>query len=479
MKRYTTLSEIRQDIDAGELELTSLVEHYLQRIEEEKHLNAFVEVFGEEARQEAARITEKIAAGSAGRLAGMVIGIKDIICYKSHGVSVGSKILENYKSIFSSTVVERLLAEDAIIIGRLNCDEFAMGGSNENSFYGPVKNYVDNTKVAGGSSGGSAVAVQAGLCLAALGTDTGGSVRQPAAFCGVVGVKPTYGRVSRHGIVAYASSFDQVGPLANSVEDAALILEIIAGPDEYDSTVSLKPVPSYSGNLKSSGKKKIAILSEVLEAEGLDPEIKQLTENTIARLKGDGHTVEAVSFPYLEYVVPTYYILTTAEASSNLARYDGVHYGYRSPNATDLESTYKKSRTEGFGAEVKRRIMIGTFVLSAGYYDSFYGKAQKVRQLIRAKTDEILSKYDFILMPTTPTPAFGIGEKMSDPVVMYLADIFTVQASLAGIPAVSLPLGNNSNNLPLGIQFLGKRFGEGDLLAFSKYIMESTHRPTV
>jgi aspartyl-tRNA(Asn)/glutamyl-tRNA(Gln) amidotransferase subunit A len=471
VKDYNALSEVKADLTNGTITLPGLVDHYLQRIEAESHLNAFIEVFSEEAKSDAVKIEGKIKEGTAGRLAGMVVGLKDIIAYKDHGVSVGSKILENYKSIYSATVVERLIAEDAIIIGRLNCDEFAMGGSNENSYYGHVKNYADNTKVPGGSSGGSAVAVQAGLCLASLGTDTGGSVRQPAAFCGIVGLKPTYGRVSRYGIIAYASSFDQVGPLTRSVEDAALLLEIIAGADENDSTVSRKQVPAYTQKLSMTGKKRIAYLPETLSDPGLDKDVKAMTEKAIEKLRNDGHDVEPISFPLLDYVVPTYYILTMAEASSNLARYDGVHYGYRSAGTTTLEATYKKSRSEGFGPEVKRRIMLGTFVLSAGYYDAYYAKAQKVRRLIREKTDEILEKHDFILLPTTPTPAFGIGEKTEDPVTMYLADIFTVQASLGGFPAISLPVGNNSANLPLGLQFIGKRFGEADLLAFSQYFM--------
>ena len=477
MYQYSSLSSVQTEIKEGKIQLTRLVEDYLQRIEEQKHLNAFVEVYPEEAKQRAKEIQEKIIKGTAGKLGGMILGIKDLICYKDHKIAAGSKILENYSSIFSSTVVERILAEDAIIIGRQNCDEFAMGGSNENSYFGPVKNAADNTKVPGGSSGGSAVAVQAGLCMASLGTDTGGSVRQPAAFCGVVGLKPTYGRVSRHGIIAYASSFDQVGPITNSVEDAALLLEVIAGHDEYDSTCSTEPVPAYSKQLDTPGKKRIAYLPETLNSEGLDPEIKAATENTIKQLIEEGHEVEPISFPYLDYVVPTYYILTMAESSSNLARYDGVHYGYRSPNAVDLESTYKKSRSEGFGKEVKRRILLGTFVLSAGHYNAFYGKAQKVRRLIREKTDEILQNHDFILLPTTPGPAFGIGEKTDDPVVMYLADIFTVQASLAGIPAISLPVATNKANLPLGVQFIGKRFGESDLLAFSNYVLNVTKKP--
>lgn len=451
------------------LKLPGLVEYYLERIEKRKELNAFLEVFADEARAAAVKIQQKISEGTAGRLAGMVIGIKDNICYAGHRVSACSKILRDYVSPFSSTVVERLIAEDAIIIGRLNCDEFAMGASNETSYYGPVRNAADITKVSGGSSGGAAVAVQAGLCLAALGTDTGGSVRQPASFCGVIGLKPTYGRVSRHGIISYASSFDQVGPVTRSVEDAALLLEVIAGPDDFDSTVATK-APDLSSGRAAAGKKRIAFLQEALHADGLAPEVKQLFEKSISSLKAEGHIVEPVSFSLLDYVVPAYYILTMAEASSNLARYDGVHYGYRSADATDLESTYKKSRSEGFGAEVKRRIVLGTFVLSAGYYDAYYAKAQKVRRLIRNKTEEILDDYDFIMLPTAPAPAFPIGEGSDDPVVSYLADIFTVQASLAGVPAISLPAGNNNDGMPLGIQFLGKRFEEGKLLAFSDNI---------
>jgi aspartyl-tRNA(Asn)/glutamyl-tRNA(Gln) amidotransferase subunit A len=470
MEGISSLSNIQSALSKQDQNFTLpiLVDYYIGRIAEKRDLNAFVEVFSDEAREQAVLVQTKINAGTAGKLAGMVIGIKDNICYEGHRVSASSKILENYVSPFSATVVERLLAEDAIIIGRLNCDEFAMGASNESSFYGPVRNFADQTKVSGGSSGGSAVAVQAGLCLAALGTDTGGSVRQPASFCGVVGLKPTFGRVSRHGIISYASSFDQVGPITNCVEDAALLLEVIAGPDQYDSTASSKAVPAYSKEAQSGRKQKIAYLSEALSSSGLDSEVKQAFEKSIALLREAGHVVEPVSFEYLDYVVPTYYILTMAEASSNLARYDGVHYGYRSPRALDLESTYKSSRSEGFGAEVKRRIVLGTFVLSAGYYDAYYAKAQKVRRLIRDKTDEILRNYDFIMLPTAPTPAFTIGEKSDDPVVSYLADIFTVQASLAGIPAISLPAGNNKEGLPLGIQFLAPRFGESDLLNFSK-----------
>lgn len=471
MEGFSSLAQIQSALVSGDLNLPDLVSQYIQRIDQRKELNAFLEVFADEAVSAAQDIQEKVLNGTSGRLAGMVIGIKDNICYTGHKVSAASKILDNYTSPFSATVVERLLAEDAIIIGRLNCDEFAMGASNESSYYGPVRNNADLSKVSGGSSGGSAVAVQADLCLAALGTDTGGSVRQPASFCGVVGLKPTYGRVSRYGIISYASSFDQVGPITKCVDDAALILEIIAGLDEHDSTTSSKPVPAFS---KTSGKvrRKIAYLSEALDSEGLDKEVRQTFERGIQALKNDGHIVDPVSFDLLDYVVPTYYILTMAEASSNLARYDGVHYAYRNERAVDLETTYKRSRSNGFGPEVKRRIVLGTFVLCAGYYDAYYAKAQKVRRLIQEKTDEILSEYDFIMIPTAPTPAFNIGESSDDPVVNYLADIFTVQASLAGIPAISLPAGNNAAGLPLGIQFLGKRFEEGELLSFSKNIEE-------
>jgi len=469
---YTNLSDIQADLQQGKTSVAKLVEAYLLQIKLNGHLNAFLEVFDEEAVLRAGEIDQKLKTGKAGKLAGMVLAIKDNICYKGHKVSASSKILEGFTSIYSSTIIERLLAEDAIIIGRTNSDEFAMGGSNETSHYGPVKNYADNNKVPGGSSGGAAVAVQAGMCHAAIGTDTGGSVRQPAAFCGSVGLRPTYGRVSRYGIIAYASSFDQVGPLARSVEDAAILLEVMAGADEYDATISHRPVPEYHKDLEFKGKKKIAYIEEALTSPGVDQDIKNLLLQYIAKLKSEGHIVDPVSFKYMDYVVPTYYILTMAEASSNLAKYDGVHFGYRSPNATDLESTYKKSRSEGFGKEVKRRIMLGTFVLSSGYYDAYYAKAQKIRRLIRDKTNEILDSYDFILSPTTPTPAFNIGENMKDPIVMYLEDIFTVQAALAGIPAISLPMGNNSSGLPLALQLTGKSFDEGGLLKFSKYFLE-------
>ncbi|MHB8206599.1 Asp-tRNA(Asn)/Glu-tRNA(Gln) amidotransferase subunit GatA [Mucilaginibacter sp.] len=471
-KNYSSLIEIKGDLQSGEVTVEKLVKHYLQNIKANAHLNAFNEVFDEEALAGAKNIDARIQSGNAGKLAGMVIGIKDNICYKDHKVSASSKILDGFTSIYSSTIVERLLAEDAVIIGRCNCDEFAMGASNESSYFGPVKNHADNTKVSGGSSGGSAVAVQANMCHAAIGTDTGGSVRQPASFCGLIGLKPTYGRISRYGVISYASSFDQVGPITKSVEDAALLLEVMAGVDEYDSTLSTKAVPAFSTDLKEPGKKKIAYLQESLSSPGVDAEVKAALTQAIDKLRAEGHTVKPIVFEYLDYLVPTYYILATAEASSNLARYDGVHYGYRSPNATDLQSTYKLSRSEGFGKEVKRRIMLGTFVLSAGYYDAYYAKAQKARRLIREKTHEILKEYDFILTPTAPEPAYNIGKEETDPVVSYLADIFTVQASLSGLPAISLPVGNNSNGLPLGLQLLAGQFEEQELLNFSRYFVK-------
>lgn len=471
MQNYCSLQEVRADMTAGKLSVVDLVAYYRKRIDEQKHLNAFIEVF-DDAQEQAAEVDRKWKAGTAGKLAGMVIGIKDLICYKNHHVAASSKILDGFTSVYSSTVVERLLAEDAVIIGRLNCDEFAMGASNQTSYYGAVKNAADPTKVPGGSSGGSAVAVQADLCLAALGTDTGGSVRQPASFCNVIGMKPTYGRVSRWGIIAYASSFDQVGPVTKSIEDAALLMEIMAGKDAYDSTASSQPVPAYSQLLQFDTKTSVAYLPETLDGPGLDPEIRKKVVDTLELLKTKGHQVKEERFSLLDQVVPAYYVLTTAEASSNLSRYDGVHFGYRSPAATDLESVYKKSRSEGFGTEVKRRIMLGTFVLSAGYYDAYYSKAQKVRRLIQEETLAMLEENEFIVLPTAPTTAFGLGDNLADPVAMYLADIYTVQASLAGLPAISIPAGLHSNGMPFGIQIIGRKLEEEKLFAFAKYLIE-------
>jgi len=467
---FQSFNEVQNALNNDTTNVVDITKTYLQNIAENQHLNAFIEVYSDEVLEQARLVDEKLANCSAGKLAGMVVGIKDNLCYKNHKVSASSKILDGFESLFTATSVQRLIDEDAIIIGRLNCDEFAMGSANENTIYGTVKNPLDNSKVAGGSSGGSAAAVAAGLCLGALGSDTGGSIRQPAAFCGIVGLKPTYARVSRYGLIAYASSFDQIGPLTNNVSDAALILEVIAGKDDFDSTVSKKDVDNYSTAKFDNKPKKIAYISECLNRKGLDPEVKEFIENKIDKLKSEGHIVEPISFPYLDLLVPTYYVLTTAEASSNLARFDGVHYGYRSENITDLESTYINSRTEGFGEEVKRRIMLGTFVLSAGYHDAYFTKAQKIRRLIKDKTNEMFEEYDFVVSPTTPHTPFEIGKKQTDPTVMYLEDIFTVQANLAGNPAISLPLGKHSNGLPIGLHLMADNFKEADLFAFSKYL---------
>jgi aspartyl-tRNA(Asn)/glutamyl-tRNA(Gln) amidotransferase subunit A len=473
LRQYNSLHEIRTAIADKQTSCRQLVENYLHNIEENKILNAFLEVYEHEALVQADAIDQKLANGTAGKLAGMVIGVKDVIAHKGHGLQASSQILNGFESLYTGTALERLIAEDAIIIGRQNCDEFAMGASNENSSFGPVLNADDHSRVPGGSSGGSAVAVQANLCLAAIGSDTGGSVRQPASFTGVIGLKPTYSRISRYGLIAYASSFDQIGLFTRSVEDAALLLEVMSGKDEFDSTASQREVPAYSQLLSTEKKYKIGYISDCFEREGLESEVKDTILTMKDALKEAGHTVEAVDFPYLDYMVPTYYILTTAEASSNLGRYDGVKYGFRSPNVSDLTSLYKKTRAEGFGEEVQRRIMLGTFVLSADYYDAYYTKAQRVRRLIKDKTDELLQHYDFLILPTAPTTAFKIGENTANPLAMYLADIFTVQASLAGVPAISIPIGRDANGLSIGLQLMTRSFEEASLLAFSKHILDT------
>ncbi|MEQ8423585.1 MAG: Asp-tRNA(Asn)/Glu-tRNA(Gln) amidotransferase subunit GatA, partial [Cyclobacteriaceae bacterium] len=372
---------------------------------------------------------------------------------------------------------QRLLDDDAIIIGRQNCDEFAMGSSNENSAFGPTLNCVDESRVPGGSSGASAVAVMADMCQVSIGSDTGGSVRQPAAFCGVIGLKPTYSRISRWGLVAYGSSFDCVGIFSKHVDDIALVLEVIAGKDDNDSTVSMRSVPSYSKNLDSpdTSKFRIAFIKETLHSDSLQPEIKDAISARLEQLTQEGHTVDGIDFPLMEYALPTYYILATAEASSNLSRYDGVRYGHRSSNTGDLESLYKKTRAEGFGKEVKRRILLGTFVLSASYYDAYYNKAQKVRKLLRDKTIEIFEKYDFIIMPATPTTAFKLGEHTDDPIEMYLADLYSVHANVTGIPCISLPCGKDKDGLPIGLQVAANDFDESRLFQFSKVLMNFEH----
>ena len=494
MFEYSSIDQYHSSLQKSETTCSQAVRYYLEKINTSKHLNAFVEVYADSALEQAARLDVKRKSGkSTGKLHGVIIAIKDVICYKGHPVTAASGILKTrlnqrlteessgnnseekkFISIFSSTAVDRLLEDDAIIIGSCNCDEFAMGSTNENSVYGKVLNALDETRVPGGSSGGSAVAVQAGLCMISLGSDTGGSVRQPADFCGIAGLKPTYGRISRHGLIAYASSFDQIGIFGKNIEDIGKVLNVIAGPDEYDSTASQKSTDNYTG-LQNTGKYRIAYFKETLEHPSLDPEIGTSIKNLCDELKKDGHFVEPLSFEYLDYIVPTYYVLTTAEASSNLSRYDGVRYGYRSQKVpADLTEFYKRNRSEGFGKEVKRRIMLGVFVLSAGYYDAYFTKAQKVRKLLVDKTELVFKDFDFILMPVSPSVAFKLGEKTEDPVAMYLADIYTVFANLTGIPAIAVPVFKHSSGMPFGVQVMSRRFDELSLMQLSQYLVQRT-----
>ncbi len=454
----------------GSLTCESVVRDHLERIASNSHLNAFTDVYHEEALERALELDRRTRKGeSVGRLHGVVIAIKDVICHKDHPLTAGSRILRGFRPLFHATAVQRLLDEDAIIIGSLNCDEFAMGSSNENSAYGPVLNPVDESRVPGGSSGGSAAAVAAGLCMVSLGSDTGGSVRQPADFCGVMGFKPGYGRISRHGLIAYASSFDQIGILGLCAEDLALLLEVMAGPDGYDATAIPDPPPPYASELHGQRKFRIAYLKQALHHHALDPEIAAGLERRIEELRRQGHQVSGIDADFLEYIVPAYYVLTTAEASSNLSRYDGVRFGYRTESPVDtLEDFYKLSRSEGFGKEVKRRIMLGTFVLSAGYFDAYYGRAQQARQWIIKKTELIFNDFDILLLPTSPTTAFRFGEMSQSAVSMFLADIFTVFANLAGIPAVSFPIARHTNGMPFGIQALSSAGDEVTLLQFVK-----------
>jgi aspartyl-tRNA(Asn)/glutamyl-tRNA(Gln) amidotransferase subunit A len=473
LAQYFNHSDKLEKIKKGELSLTENVDSFLKRIEDNKNINAFNFVFAEEAKENSKVIEEKIKNGSHGKLAGMVLAVKDVLSIKDKPTTCSSKILKDFKSLYTATAVQKLIDEDVIIIGKTNCDEFAMGSSNENSAFGNVLNPIDRQRVPGGSSGGSAAAVAANLCDASLGTDTGGSIRQPASFCGVYGLKPTYGRVSRYGLTAFASSFDTIGPFANSVEDIAKILEVMSGNDVCDSTSAKIPQPDLSENLSLNGKKlKIGIAKEYL-SEGLSPEIHSAVEEVINKLKSSRFEIIDINLPHTEYTIATYYILTTAEASSNLARYDGARYGFRSENSSSLLEMYKSSRSEGFGNEVKRRIMLGTYVLSAGYYDAYYRKAQKVRRLIKSDFDKAFKDVDVIITPTSPTTAFKVGEKSDDPLEMYLSDIYTTSANLAGIPGISIPIGNSAEGLPIGLQVLANQFEELKLLQMSGYIQNN------
>ncbi len=510
MFSFSSISDYQEALNEGSLQCRDAVLYYIERIGRFKHLNAFVRVYDQEALDRADLLDKERKAGKkSGKLHGVVVGIKDVICYQHHVVTAGSHILEGFQSPYHATAIERMLQEGAIVIGHLNCDEFAMGSSNENApLYGAVKNALDMDRVPGGSSGGSAVAVQASLCMLSLGSDTGGSVRQPADFCGVIGLKPSYGRISRYGLIAYASSFDQIGIFGKNIPDVAVLLEVMSGFDPRDATSSREEVPEYSLSLKPKALFKpkaqslkpktglvsenpptansqpltdhrqpptyrIAVLKEALDHPSLDPEIREQIREFISDLKTEGHKVEEISFDLLEYIVPAYYILTTAEASSNLSRFDGVRYGHRTADPeAGFPDFYLKSRSEGFGKEVKRRILLGTFVLSAGYYEAYFSKAQKVRKILTERTQLIFNSFDIILSPTVPATAFKSGEKSSDPVAMYLADLYTVYANLVGIPGISLPLFTHTNGMPFGIQAMTNRFRELSLLQFSNELMQ-------
>jgi len=472
---FQSIKQYHQELSTQKTSCVDAVSHYLNKIAENKHLNAFVEKFAEEAILKAKQLDEKRQSGlPIGKLHGVVVAIKDVICYKDHKVTAASKILENFTASYNASCVQYLLDEEAIIIGTTNCDEFAMGSSNENSVYGKVLNAKDNTKIPGGSSGGSAVDVQADLCMISLGSDTGGSVRQPADFCGIIGLKPSYGCISRYGLIAYASSFDQIGIFGKNIDDVTLALEVISKVDDFDSTMNQQNFcAEISTDFNEPAKKyKIAIFKDVMHQTSLDKEIKENIFNTIASLKELGHEFIEMDFKEIEYVVPTYYVLTTAEASSNLSRYDGIKFGHTTTEpVSNLNDYYIKNRTEGFGMEVKKRILLGNFVLSSGYYDAYFQKAQQVRQMLVNKTTEIFKNCDAILMPTSPGTAFAFGEKKKDPIEMYLADIFTVFANLTGIPAVALPLYQHSNGMPFGLQILTNRNEEKKLISISDLLL--------
>ncbi len=464
MLSYKNHSEKISLIKESNLSLRENVAFFLKRIKDNSDLNAFNFVF-EDCIESADLIERKIKNGNAGKLAGMVIAIKDVLAIKDRPLTCSSNILKDFHSLYTATAIQKLIDEDAIIIGKTNCDEFAMGSSNENSAFGAVKNPVDHSRVPGGSSGGSAVAVAANLCDVSFGTDTGGSIRQPAAFCGIYGLKPTYGRVSRYGLTAFASSFDTIGPFAKNIYDIALVLSVISGYDPKDSTSQNVDVPEFSSIRTSEKKFKIGLPKEYF-AEGLNGEIKSAILKKVESLKNAGHEIINIELPHTEYSIATYYILTTAEASSNLARFDGARYGYRSKESSTLRNMYLNSRSEGFGSEVKRRIMLGTYVLSAGYYNAYYRKAQKVRRLLKQDFDNAFEKVDLILTPTTPTTAFKLGEKSNDPLEMYLEDIYTTSANLVGIPGISIPIGRDKQGLPIGMQIMANQFDENKLLTF-------------
>jgi aspartyl-tRNA(Asn)/glutamyl-tRNA(Gln) amidotransferase subunit A len=476
VEKPATLASLRADIASGSVKSVDLAARYYDRIAAiNPQLNVYLSLTQERALGQAAHIDALAAKGDPlPPLAGIPVGIKDVLVVKGAPATAGSKILQGYRPPYDATAVSKLEAAGALLLGKLNCDEFAMGSSNENSAYGPVHNPVDIDRVPGGSSGGSAAAVAANMAVATLGTDTGGSIRQPASFCGVVGVLPTYGRVSRYGLIAFASSLDRVGPFAANVRDAATLLGIIAGHDPKDATSSRVAVPDYAAESdKPVAGLRIGVPKEYF-AEGLDPEVRAAIESGIATLEAAGCTIKPISLPTTRYAIPTYYLVATAEASANLARFDGVRYGYRSPSSETLNAMYSNSRDEGFGAEVKRRILLGTYALSAGYYDAYYLKAQKVRRLLADEFQRAFAEVDALVTPTSPMPAFKLGEKTGDPLAMYLADIYTVTASLAGICGVTVPCGNTAAGLPVGMQVLAAHFKEGTAFRVARAV-ETAH----
>ena len=465
-----TIDAVRSAVQERKTTAAALAESLYAKIAtDDPKIGAFLTLSKDRAAEQARRIDDLAAKGETlPPLGGVPVAIKDVMVTRGLRTTAGSKILENYIPAYDCTAVTRLEAAGAVILGKLNCDEFAMGSSNENSAYKPVHNPRDLERVPGGSSGGSAAAVAAGMAVATLGSDTGGSIRQPASFCGVVGVKPTYGRVSRYGLIAFASSLDHIGPITRNVKDAALVLRTIAGRDPMDSTSADVPVPDYVAELSKDVRGlRIGVPKECF-GEGLDTEVKTSVEAAIQKLAGRGCEVVPVSLPHAAYAIPTYYIVATAEASANLARFDGVRYGFRSPEARTLSDLYRKTRDGGFGAEVKRRIMLGTYALSAGYYDAYYLKAQRVRTLLTLDYEEAFQKVDALITPASPTAAFKLGEKSDDPLAMYLADIYTVTANLAGIPGVSVPGAPTKSGLPIGVQILGKHFDEATILRLAQ-----------
>jgi len=471
-----TIHQARERLKRREITAVALTEALLARIAEiDPRVRAFITVAADSALAEARTADQTLADGSPGPLTGIPLAVKDLICTRGLRTTCASRVLENFVPPYDAEVIRRLKAAGAILLGKLNMDEFAMGSSNENSGFFPTHNPWDLSRIPGGSSGGSAAAVAAGMCLGALGSDTGGSIRQPAAHCGVVGLKPTYGRVSRYGLVAFASSLDQIGPLAKDVSDAALLLNAIAGHDPQDSTAVPEAVPDYTTFLQKGLRGvTVGIPREYQAAAGLDPEVAAAVEKAVAVLRDLGAECVEVSLPHAAYAVAAYYVIAPSEASSNLARYDGVKYGFRDTSKTDLMEMYRSTRSRGFGREVQRRIIIGTYCLSAGYYDAYYGKASQVRTLIRKDFEAAFESCDVLISPVAPTPAFKIGEKVDDPLTMYLSDMFTLSANLAGIPGMSIPCGFSEAGLPIGLQLLGPHFNEGRLFRVAYNFEQAT-----